>query len=100
MTTERIARLSDQEVIAPSSLLDESILPTYPNIGTPKDVSEALGIPENSVRQLCRTHELRAFKCGTQWRIPKAWLLEFIDHGGSILRHKTSCKDGDLPWDI
>lgn len=77
------ARHSDQEETALMSLSAISILPTYPEIGNPKDVSIALGIPESSVRELCRTSKLRAFKCGSLWKIPKAWLLEFIERGGT-----------------
>lgn len=82
--TEKIeARPSRQEDAALMSLSDISILSTYPGIGNPKDVSIALGIPESSVRELCRTRKLRAFKCGSLWKIPKAWLLEFIERGGT-----------------
>lgn len=76
------ARPSLQEDTAPVSFEDSLILPTYPAIGNPKDASIALGIPETSVRELCRTGQLRAFKVGKLWKIPKAWLLEFIEGGG------------------
>lgn len=77
------ARPSRQEETALMSLTDTTILASFPDIGNPKDVSIALGIPESSVRELCRTRQLRAFKCGSLWKIPKAWLLEFIERGGT-----------------
>ena len=77
------ARPSQQEDVAPMSFEDNTILPTYPSIGNPKDVSLALGIPETSVRELCRRKQLPGFKCGALWKIPKAWLLEFIEGGGT-----------------
>lgn len=77
------ARPSHQEDAALVSLTDISILPTYPAIGNPKEAGIAIGIPETSVRELCRTGQLRAFKCGKLWKIPKAWLLEFIENGGT-----------------
>lgn len=83
MEERKMARRSRQEDTARMSLSDTSILPAYPAIGNSKDASIALGIPESSVRELCRTKKLRAFKCGSLWKIPKAWLLEFIEGGGT-----------------
>lgn len=77
------AQPSLQEDAALPSLTDTVILSSYPDIGNPKDVSRALRVPETSVRELCRTRKLRAFKCGSLWKIPKAWLLEFIERGGT-----------------
>lgn len=96
MLKEKSARPSRQEVAAPTSLSDASILPAYPNVGNPKDAGLALGVPESTIRQLCRTKELRAFKCGTHWRIPKAWLLEFIERGGCLDAQLTGEQGGDL----
>lgn len=83
MSETRVARPSDQEVVAPLPVKADFILAAYPNIGTPKDAGKALRVPESTIRQLCRDGQLRAFKLGTNWRIPKAWLLEFIEGGGS-----------------
>lgn len=88
----------DQEVAAPPSVTDISILPGFPEVGNPKDVSAALGIPESSVRHLCRMRELRAFKCGALWRIPKAWLLEFMDGGGCLAGQDASREGGERSW--
>lgn len=83
MEERKMARHSRQEDAAHTSLSDTSILPAYPAIGNSKDASMALGVPESSIRELCRTGQLRAFKCGSLWKIPKAWLLEFIEGGGT-----------------
>lgn len=83
MLEKRVARPSDQEVAAPLPVKADSILAAYPNIGTPKDAGKALQVPEGTIRQLCRDGQVKAFKLGTNWRIPKAWLLEFIEGGGS-----------------
>lgn len=95
MSAQEKARPSLQKDAAPTSITDTLILPTYPNIGNPKDVSIVLGIPEASVRDLCRTGQLRAFKCGSLWKIPKAWLLEFIERGGCLNQQATSERGGD-----
>lgn len=92
------ARSSRQEETASMSLPDISILPTYPEIGNPKDVSIALDIPESSVRELCRTGKLRAFKVGTLWKIPKIWLIEFIESNVSSQSVNTVNQGGDALW--
>lgn len=97
MTPEKEARPSRQEEVAPPSITDITILPAYPTIGNPKDCAIALGVPEGSIRELCRTGELRAFKCGSLWKIPKAWLLEFIESGGNIGERKTGGKGCEAP---
>ncbi len=88
------AQPSDQEEVVPMSLPDATILPAYPAIGNPKECAIALGIPEGSVRELCRTGQLRAFKCGSLWKIPKAWLLEFIERGGCLNQQAASKRGG------
>lgn len=95
---EREARPSRQEDVAPVPSNDTLILSTFPSIGNPKDVSEAIGIPENGVRQLCRTGKLRAFKCGALWRIPKAWLLDFIEQGGCLANEGAFHQGGERSW--
>lgn len=92
------ARSSHQEETALMSLSDISILSTYPGIGNPKDVSIALGIPESSVRELCRTGRLRAFKVGSLWKIPKIWLIEFIESNASSQSLNAVKQGGDALW--
>lgn len=95
MQETKVARPSDQEVAAPSPVKAGLILPAYPNIGTPKDAGEALRVPESTIRQLCRDGQLKAFKLGTNWRIPKAWLLEFIEVGGCAGQPSPLPRGGD-----
>lgn len=92
------AQPSLQEDAAPPSLTDTVILSSYPDMGNPKDVSIALDIPESSVRELCRTGKLRAFKVGMLWKIPKAWLLEFIESNASSQIPNAVKKGGDALW--
>lgn len=54
----------------------------YPNMGTSEDAAKYLNLTPASIRELCRTGQLKAIKCGNLWRIPKAWLLEFVMSGG------------------
>ena len=58
-----------------------SILTGFPEVGTVKDVACALQLKPNTVRLLCRKKVIRAIKCGNSWRIPRAWLIEFIEGG-------------------
>lgn len=97
MTLEKEARPSRQEEIAPPSIISIAIIPDYPAIGNPKDCAAALGIPERGVRELCRTGRLRAFKCGALWKIPKAWLLEFIENGGCLGQRDANEQGGGAP---
>lgn len=54
----------------------------YPSMGTSEDAAKYLNLTPASIRELCRTGQLKAIKCGSHWRIPKAWLQEFIVNGG------------------
>ena len=67
-----------QVAIEPAALLEG-----YPQMGKPEDVAEYLQLRPDAVRQLCREGRLRAIKCGNLWRIPKAWLEEFMLAGGT-----------------
>lgn len=87
-----------QEDAALPSLTDTVILSSYPDIGNPKDVSRALRVPETSVRELCRTGKLRAFKVGTLWKIPKIWLIEFIESNASSQSPNSYKQGGDALW--
>ena len=67
---------NDYSTIA--SLVDE-----FPAIGSVEDCAAFLQVRPDAVRQLCRTGEIQAFKCGTSWRIPRPWLADFIMRGGT-----------------
>jgi len=70
---------------APASLpeMDNSILSSYPPIGTLEQAASILQIGITTARQLCREGRLPAFKVAHQWRVPRAWLTRFIAEGGS-----------------
>lgn len=53
----------------------------YPIVGTPEDAAKYLNLRVASIRELCRTGRLRAIKVGNLWRIPRAYLQEFIEKG-------------------
>lgn len=62
--------------------LENDIASAYPPIGTVEDVAQMLSLPHTSVRQLCRTGQLEAFKVGKLWRITRSALVNFIESGG------------------
>ena len=78
------AQFPSQEESAPvASCADESILAGFPVVGTVEDVANALQLKPSAVRSLCRTNQLRAMKCGNLWRIPRTWLIDFMEKGGN-----------------
>ncbi len=46
---------------------------------TPEDVMEYLYIGRNAVYKLLNSGELKAFRVGRNWKIPKKALDEYID---------------------
>ncbi len=78
--------LADFQTVKPEPLVaiePAVLLEGYPQVGTPEDVAEHLQLRPDAVRQLCRESKLRAIKVGNLWRIPKAWLEEFMLAGGT-----------------
>ena len=73
---------SREEAPASLSVLDDTILSSYPPIGTLEQAASMLQIGITTARQLCREGRLPAFKVANQWRIPRTWLIEFISKGG------------------
>lgn len=53
-----------------------------PPICEVRDVADFMSMKPSAVRELCRSGALRAIKAGALWRIPRAWLLEFVIGGG------------------
>lgn len=47
------------------------------------EAGAVLGISPATVRDLCRQGKLPFFRLGKQIRIPKTWLLDFINNGGA-----------------
>lgn len=58
----------------------EEALPPICEVG---DVANFMSMKPSAVRELCRSGALRAIKAGALWRIPRAWLLEFVIGGGA-----------------
>lgn len=54
----------------------------YPSMGTSEDAAAYLNLRPAAIRELCRSGRLKAIKCGSHWRIPRAYLQEFILEGG------------------
>ena len=61
------------------------LLDDLPAILTLEQAAEVLQLGITTTRGMCRTGELPAFKLGQQWRIPRAWLENFIVGGGDAL---------------
>lgn len=55
----------------------------YPPCGNVSDAATAFRTTEQKIRELLRAGQLRGFKLGSQWRIPKTALLEFVKNGGT-----------------
>jgi excisionase family DNA binding protein len=62
---------------------DDFILRSLPDVLTLEQVASVLQLAVATARQMCREKRLRSFKCGKQWRVPKTWLMEFIECGGN-----------------
>ena len=81
-TTER-ALIPREETPAPLSQMDSNILSSLPDVLRLEQAASALQISITGARQMCREGQLPAAKIGAQWRIPKAWLVEFMKGGGN-----------------
>ena len=62
--------------------LVKDIEEALPPICEVRDVANFMSMKPSAVRELCRSGVLRAIKAGALWRIPRAWLLEFVIGGG------------------
>lgn len=59
----------------PSALFD-----AYPDIMTVQQVRQALRIGRPAVYHLVATNQIRCFKIGNAYKIPKSSLIEYIQH--------------------
>jgi excisionase family DNA binding protein len=73
---------SPTESLPVNDSTDNALLDGYPPIGTLEQVASTLQIPATTARQMCREGRLPAFKVGQTWRVPRAWLVQFINSGG------------------
>lgn len=54
------------------------MLETFPDIMDPNDVCEALRIGKNALYALLSTGQLKAYRNGRVWRVPKKAVIEYI----------------------
>jgi len=57
----------------------ENMLNGYGTILEPKEVKQILGIGRNSVYRLLKENKIKNFKIGTNYKIPKKALEEYIE---------------------
>lgn len=70
------------ESLLSDCITNSTLLEGFPPMGTPEEVASFCNLKPDAVRQLCREGKLRAVKFGTLWRVPRAWLVEYIISGG------------------
>lgn len=51
----------------------------YPDVLTPYEVMEILGLSKNKVYELLKQGSLHAVRIGHKWRITKQALISFLD---------------------
>ena len=61
--------------------MDERILENFPDILKPEEVQKVLGISRSYIYRLLKSGELKAFKMGKMYRIPKCYLQDYILSG-------------------
>jgi excisionase family DNA binding protein len=62
--------------------VNHELLNDYPDILTVPQTARALQVSQNTVRRLLMTGAIKGRHVGQQWRIPRAWLVQFINEGG------------------
>lgn len=62
---------------APQELLDRIASGEEPTFA-PVEVAHVCGYKTATVQELCRSGKIKAIKIGSQWRVPKSCLMEFI----------------------
>ncbi len=50
----------------------------YPDILTVQDIMRALDIGKNKAYDLLKRNQIKSIKIGSNYRIPKTYLIEFI----------------------
>ena len=56
----------------------------FDDILTVEEACEALKIGYNAIYELLNTGKLRGYRNGRVWRIPKAALVEYIQHSSKL----------------
>lgn len=57
----------------------ERYLESYPDVLTPEEAMKVLCIGRNNIYKLLQSGSLKSLKIGKQYRIPKKYILTFID---------------------
>lgn len=57
---------------------------SYDDILTVEEACEALKIGYNAMYELLKAGELKGYRNGRVWRIPKAALVEYIQHNSKL----------------
>lgn len=52
----------------------------YPDVLKPEDVMAIFDIGKNTIYKMLRTGELKSIRIGKQYRIPKIYLLQYLDN--------------------
>lgn len=50
----------------------------YPDILTVKDIMQVLGIGKNKAYDMLKHNQIKNIKIGSNYKIPKTYLIEFI----------------------
>ncbi len=58
--------------------MNERYIQNYPDVLTPDEVRQILGIGKNAVYDLLKSGQLKSLKIGKLYRIPKNYLLGFL----------------------
>ena len=64
--------MKTQEVISPT------LFDSYPDVMSVQQVQSALRIGRTAVYRLLESNEIRCFKIGNAYKIPKTSLIEFV----------------------
>ena len=59
--------------------MKERYLENYPDVLTPEEAMKVLVVGRNKIYQLLQTGALKSLKLGKLYRIPKKYLLDFIE---------------------
>ena len=73
-----------QQSDVPTGAYANQLFAGYPDLLTPKHISELTGISVQYVRTMCREGRLPAVLIGeSRWYVPKTRFIAFVNGGGS-----------------
>lgn len=59
----------------------EDMVSTLTEPTTPEEIGNLLNVDKQVIRNLCAAGKIRAIKVGRLWRIPKRFLIEYLEGG-------------------